>query len=81
MKKWIDLLKETYNEWSDDNCLRLGAALSFYTLGSLIPLLLVVTSIAAFFIQFTNTGQDIKADIITYIANAIGQGPDQQGNP
>ena len=75
MKKWLNILKETYTEWSEDNCLRLGAALSFYTLGSLIPLLLVVTSIAAFFIQFTNIGQDIKADIITYIANAIGQGP------
>ena len=75
MKKWLNILKETYTEWSEDNCLRLGAALSFYTLGSLIPLLLLVMSIAVFFIQFTNIGKDIKADIITYIANAIGQGP------
>ncbi len=76
MKKWINILKETYAEWSKDNCLRLGAALSFYTLGSLIPLLLVVTSIAAFFIQFTNTGQDIRQQIIGYVANAAGQGDD-----
>lgn len=75
MKKWIDLLKATFKEWSDDRCLRLGAALAFYTLGSLVPLLLVLTSIAAYFIQFTHTGQDIKLNIITSIANAIGQGP------
>jgi membrane protein len=82
MRKWFNLLKATYNEWSDDNCLRLGAALSFYTLGSLIPLLLVITSLTAFFILFTPEGQNIKDDIITYIATSINQGPNPEtGDP
>lgn len=73
MKKWIDLLKETYNEWSEDNCLQIGAALSFYTLGSLIPLLLVITSILTYVALFTGYGQNITNDIIAYIGENVGE--------
>jgi membrane protein len=80
MKKWINILKDTYTEWSDDNCLQIGASFSFYTLASLVPLLLVIASLGTLFIQFTDAGQNLKEDVIVYIANAIGQGPDEQGN-
>lgn len=40
--KFFPLLKETVTKWNDDNCLRLGASLSYYTLFSLFPLILVV---------------------------------------
>jgi membrane protein len=40
------LLKETYAEWRRDKALRFGAALSFYTVFSLPPLLFLVVSIA-----------------------------------
>jgi membrane protein len=40
------LLRDTATEWWDDNAPRLGAALAFYTLLSLAPLLVVVTAIA-----------------------------------
>ena len=40
------LFKATFQEWKDDNCARLGAALSFYTVFSLAPLLLIAISIA-----------------------------------
>jgi membrane protein len=43
----FELLRETVKEWQDDNCLRLGAALAFYTLLSLAPLLLVTIAIVA----------------------------------
>lgn len=36
------LLKETAVKWLKDNCVRLGASLSYYTLFSLFPLILVV---------------------------------------
>jgi membrane protein len=75
MKKWIDLIKNTFSEFSDDNCGRLGASLSYYTLGSLIPLLLIVTSIVSFFLNFTGSGQDAKQSIIDYVAGVI-QNPD-----
>ena len=46
-KELVALLTETVIEWNDDNVPRLGAALAFYTLLSLAPLLVVVVAIAA----------------------------------
>lgn len=40
------LLKGAYREWSDDNASRLGAALAYYTVFSLAPLLLIVIAVA-----------------------------------
>ena len=42
------LIQETVNEWSNDKAQRLGAALAFYTLLSLAPLLVVAIAAAAF---------------------------------
>ncbi len=46
-RAWYELLRETFAEWQRDNCLRLGAALAFYTLLSLAPLLMVTIAIVA----------------------------------
>jgi len=46
-KAW-ELIKETFAEWNDDNAPRLGAALAFYTVLSLAPLLVVAIAIAGF---------------------------------
>jgi membrane protein len=46
-RAWLALLRETVQEWQKDNCLRLGAALSFYTLLSLAPLLVVTIALVA----------------------------------
>jgi membrane protein len=46
-RAWFELLRETVQEWQKDNCLRLGAALSFYTLLSLAPLLVVTIALVA----------------------------------
>ncbi|HBY97286.1 MAG TPA: ribonuclease BN [Chloroflexi bacterium] len=40
------LLKETFSEWSEDKASRLAAALAYYTVFSLGPLLIVVIAIA-----------------------------------
>jgi membrane protein len=40
-----DLLSETYKEWRKDNAQTLGAALAFYTMFSLAPLLIIVIAI------------------------------------
>ena len=48
-RAWLELLRETIQEWQRDNCLRLGAALSFYTLLSLAPLLVVTIALVALF--------------------------------
>ena len=48
MGKIWQLLKMTANGWSDDYVSSMGAALSFYTLFSIAPMLLIVLSIAGF---------------------------------
>src|SRR5689334_8965009 len=40
------MLKDTFNDWSEDNCSRLAASLAYYTVFSLAPLLLIAISIA-----------------------------------
>ena len=49
MAHWRDLpgmLKEAFTDWKDDEAPRLGAALSYYTIFSLAPLLLIAVAIA-----------------------------------
>jgi membrane protein len=45
----ISLLKDSFSEFMEDNCLKLSAALSYYTIFSLAPLLLLVISIVSIF--------------------------------
>ncbi|HEX6292215.1 MAG TPA: YihY/virulence factor BrkB family protein [Herpetosiphonaceae bacterium] len=71
MKKWLDLIKNTFSEFVDDNCSRLGASLSYYTLGSLIPLLLVVASLISIFLAETDAGQRYQQQMIDYVASTI----------
>src|SRR5688572_18451141 len=40
------VLKETYNEWSEDQASRLAAALAYYTAFSIAPLILIVIAVA-----------------------------------
>jgi membrane protein len=46
MKKYLGIFKQTISEFSGDKVPRLGAALAYYTIFSLAPLLLIVIAIA-----------------------------------
>jgi membrane protein len=45
-KQWFTLLKESASSWSADYCPSMGAAISYYTLFSIAPLLLIVIAVA-----------------------------------
>ena len=45
-KEIFELLKETYNEWSEDKASRLAAALAYYTIFSIAPLLIIAIAVA-----------------------------------
>jgi membrane protein len=45
-KSIFSLLKEAFMEWKEDEALQLGAALAYYTIFSLAPMLLVVITVA-----------------------------------
>src|ERR1700674_951006 len=46
MKRYFDLLKQAFTEFQRDKAQRLGAALAYYTLFSIAPLLLIAIAIA-----------------------------------
>ncbi|MFN8344635.1 MAG: YihY/virulence factor BrkB family protein [Spirosomataceae bacterium] len=48
-KIYSNIFKESFREFMNDNALKLSASLSYYTLFSLAPMLLVVLSIVGFF--------------------------------
>src|SRR5690349_14998526 len=45
-QQWYSLLKESVSSWSADYCPSMGAAISYYTLFSIAPLLLIVIAVA-----------------------------------
>ena len=49
IKKFFSLLYDTFNAFLDDNCLKLSASLSYYTIFALAPLLLILISLAGLF--------------------------------
>src|SRR5262245_28096926 len=46
MRTIWDLLKPSAVKWNDDGCLTLGAALAYYTVFSLAPVLVIVIAVA-----------------------------------
>lgn len=64
--RWCDiraLLSESFSAWIRHNAQRLGAALAFYTLFSITPLLLVVISIAALVLDRTAAEYQIVHEV------------------
>ena len=47
-RRWWPLLKETISAWSDDYAPSMGAAIAYYTIFSIAPLLVIVTAVAGF---------------------------------
>lgn len=47
-KTWY-LLKTTFNEFNDDNAIKLSASLSYYTIFALPPLMIIIITICGFF--------------------------------
>jgi len=76
-KDLIPLLKETFKSWSEDRVPRLAAALSYYTLFALAPLLLILIAIAGLFLgKQAASGQiteQIRHTIGPQVAQAITQ--------
>ena len=64
----LQLIYATYNEWSHDRAARLGAAIAYYALFSLAPLLFILITIAgAVYGEAAATGQ-----VVHLISNQVG---------
>jgi membrane protein len=64
----LGMIKEAFKDWNEDNAPRLGAALSYYTIFSIAPLLLISIAVAALFF-----GQEAaQGRIVAQIQGLIG---------
>lgn len=69
IKPILNLVKATFSAWIDDNAPSMGAALAYYAVFSMAPLLLIVISIAGFIF-----GTDVaRGEIITQLQNFMGE--------
>ncbi len=69
VKTVFDVLKQTFRDWSDDRAPRLGAALAYYTVFSIAPLIIIVIAIAG--IWFGK--QQAQDQIFGQIAGLLGE--------
>ena len=60
MKKWWVLTREAVGSFMEDNCLSRGAAMAFYAVTSLAPIMLIVVAIAGLIF-----GQDAARNALT----------------
>ncbi|MEO5712052.1 MAG: YihY/virulence factor BrkB family protein [Luteolibacter sp.] len=68
--RWIDLLKQSMNDWMEDKAMRLSAALAFYSIFSLAPLLVITLGIAGLVIgKEAATGQ-LYVELKSYVGAA-----------
>jgi membrane protein len=67
MKTAYYLIKQTINEWIEDGAARLGAALAFYIIFSLAPILLIVTAIAGYFYDEVTAREALLAQLHSLI--------------
>ncbi len=72
LNKPIELIKQTANEWIEDKCPALGAALGFYTTFSLAPLILLLLSVFTLFMHGNATAQDRIKDQVGQFAGSSG---------
>jgi membrane protein len=65
----FSFVRDTFKEWKDDDALDLGAALSYYTIFSLAPMLLVVIAIAGIFFG----REAVQGQLVGQIGGLVGR--------
>lgn len=63
---WL-LAKRTVQEYSDDNCSHMAAAISYYVLFSIIPLTIFTISIFGLVVRDDDVQQDISEEIVDFL--------------
>ncbi len=59
----FELLKRTASQWSDHNAPRLGAALAYYTLLSIAPLLILIVAICGLLFDKNTTEHHLLSQV------------------
>ncbi|WP_247234989.1 YihY/virulence factor BrkB family protein [Telluribacter sp. SYSU D00476] len=69
LKDYWSMVKDSASEFIEDNCVKLAAALSYYTVFSLAPMLLVIISVASIFLG----REAIQGELFGQIQSLVGQ--------
>ena len=64
-----DLLKRTYQGWKEDKASRLSAALAYYTIFSLAPMLLIIIAVTGFFF---GQREIVQTQVMNQIEGLVG---------
>jgi len=67
MRRFVSYIRLAVNEFLDDNCAHLSAAISYYVLFSLFPLLLAAVSIMGFVLK----SPDTQAQVVEWFRNFL----------
>jgi membrane protein len=62
------LLRETFSEWNEDKAPRLAAALAFYAMTSIAPLLIIVIALAGLIFD----AKQVRSQVNTQIVSLVG---------
>ncbi len=68
---FFGLLKQAALKWNADNCLRLGASLSYYTVFSLFPLILVCLAIVQLLLRNSESARDAILTALTRVTGGF----------
>lgn len=74
------ILKRTFSGFSENRCTQMAAALSYYTVFSLAPLLIVILTVAGFLMRQSGLGteQEVREQTVQQIQDVVGaEGADQ----
>jgi len=68
MGKAFEIIKETFAEWNADKAPRLGAALAFYTLFSMTPILVLAVALSGYFFG----AEAAQGEIVAQLQGLVG---------
>jgi len=68
MRKLLTIFKLTYQDWKEDRASRLAAALAYYTIFSLAPMLVIAIAVAGFVWQ----ADAVEAQVMRQIQGLVG---------
>ncbi len=74
------IAKRVVTQFSANRSTQMAAALSYYTVFSLAPLLVIMITLAGFVLRQSGlaTAQDVREETVQQIQNVVGQGPAEQ---
>ncbi len=80
-RKIVKIIMETFTEFGKDDCMAQSAAIAYYTVFALAPLLVIAISVAAFSVQSTGLDEvtgDVQSQVVDQISSVIGEEPANQ---